>query len=88
MPIYETAVSGRRHCREIMEINTNVSITGLNAAQLAQRSKPAPNMLSDRVSLSNSSALEQALKDTPDSRPDIVNGPSRSSRTPRIPRPR
>jgi hypothetical protein len=55
-----------------MEINTNLSTTGINAAQSAQRSTPASKMLSDQVSLSNSSALEQALQNVPDSRAEMV----------------
>ncbi len=55
-----------------MEINTNLSTTGVNGAAAAPRSAPAPTMLSDRVSLTNSSALEQALQNTPASRPDVV----------------
>jgi hypothetical protein len=55
-----------------MEINTNLSSTGVNGAELSRRSSPAPAMLSDQVSLSNSSALEQTLANTPASRPEMV----------------
>jgi 2,4-dienoyl-CoA reductase-like NADH-dependent reductase (Old Yellow Enzyme family) len=55
-----------------MEINTNFSSTGVNGAATPPRSAPAPAMLSDRVSLTNSSALEQSLANTPASRPDMV----------------
>jgi hypothetical protein len=55
-----------------MEINTNLSTTGVNGAVPAQRSAPSPTMLSDRVSLSTSSALEQALQNLPASRPEMV----------------
>jgi len=56
-----------------MEINTNLSTTGVNeAATPSQRSTPAPTMLTDRISLNSSSALEQALDSSPASRPDMV----------------
>jgi hypothetical protein len=55
-----------------MEINTNLNLTGVNGTATPPRSTPAPIMLSDRVSLTNSSALEQALNSTPTSRPDMV----------------
>jgi hypothetical protein len=55
-----------------MEINTNLSTTGVNGAVASKRSAPSPNMLSDRVSLASSSALEQALQNTPASRPEMV----------------
>jgi hypothetical protein len=55
-----------------MEINTNLSTTGVNGAVTSPRSAPAPNMPSDRVSLTNSSALEQALDSVPASRPEMV----------------
>jgi hypothetical protein len=56
-----------------MEINTNLSTTGVNgAATPLRRSAPESPMLSDRVSLSNSSALEQSLANAPASRPDMV----------------
>jgi hypothetical protein len=55
-----------------MEINTNLSTTGVNGAATPPRSTPAPNMPTDRVSLTNSSALEQALDSSPASRPDMV----------------
>jgi hypothetical protein len=55
-----------------MEINTNLSTTGVDGAVTAKRPAPSPSMPSDRVSLTNSSALEQALHDTPTSRPDMV----------------
>ena len=56
-----------------MEINTNLSTTGVNGTATPQRSAPAPTMLSDRVSLTNSSALEQALDSAPASRPEMVD---------------
>jgi hypothetical protein len=55
-----------------MEINSNLSTTGVNGAATPSRPTPAPKMLSDRVSLTNSSALEQALGSSPASRPDMV----------------
>jgi len=55
-----------------MEINSNLSTTGVNGTATPPRSAPAPTMLSDRVSLTNSSALEQALGSSPASRPDMV----------------
>jgi hypothetical protein len=55
-----------------MEIGPNVRTTGVNGAVAAQRSAPSPTMLSDRVSLATSSALEQALQNTPASRPEAV----------------
>jgi len=55
-----------------MEINANLSTTGVDATLAAKRSAPSTNMLPDRVSLANSSALEQALQNTPSSRPDMV----------------
>jgi hypothetical protein len=55
-----------------MEINTNLSLTGVNGAAIPQRPTPEPTMLSDRVSLTNSSALEQSLANSPASRPDMV----------------
>jgi hypothetical protein len=55
-----------------MEINSNLSTTGVNGASIPSRSTPATDMLSDRVSLTNSSALEQALGSSPASRPDMV----------------
>ena len=55
-----------------MEINTNLSTTGANGPVVTQRSAPSPTMLSDRVSLATSSALEQALQNTPASRPEMV----------------
>ncbi len=55
-----------------MEINTNLSTNGVNGPATPPRSAPAPNMASDRVSLTNSSALEHALDNTPASRPDMV----------------
>jgi hypothetical protein len=55
-----------------MEINANLSTTGVNGTASPQRSVPAPTMLSDRVSLTNSSALEQALGSSPATRPEMV----------------
>jgi hypothetical protein len=55
-----------------MEINTNLSLTGVNGAATPLRPTPEPTMLSDRVSLTNSSALEQTLANSPASRPDMV----------------
>lgn len=55
-----------------MEINSNLSTNGVNGAATSARSTPAPNMPTDRVSLTNSSALEQALNSSPASRPDMV----------------
>jgi hypothetical protein len=55
-----------------MEINSNLSTTGVNGTATPPRSAPAPTMLSDRVSLTNSSALEQALGSSPSSRPEMV----------------
>jgi hypothetical protein len=55
-----------------MEINTNLSSTGVNGAATPPRSTPASAMLSDRVSLTNSSALEQSLVNAPASRPEMV----------------
>jgi hypothetical protein len=55
-----------------MEINTNLSINGVDGSIAAKRATPTSNMPSDRVSLTNSSALDQALQNTPDSRPDMV----------------
>jgi hypothetical protein len=55
-----------------MEINTNLSSTGVNGAATPRRSTPEPAMLSDRVSLTNSSALEQSLGNAPASRPEMV----------------
>jgi hypothetical protein len=55
-----------------MEINTNLSTTGVNGAATPPRSTPASTMLSDRVTLTNSSALEQSLANSPASRPEMV----------------
>ena len=55
-----------------MEINTNLSSTGVNGAATPPRSTPASTMLSDRVTLTNSSALEQSLANSPTSRPEMV----------------
>jgi hypothetical protein len=55
-----------------MEINSNLSTTGVNGASTPSRPAPEPKMLSDRVSLTNSSALDQALGNSPASRPDMV----------------
>jgi hypothetical protein len=55
-----------------MEINSNLSTTGVNGAVTPSRSTPEPTMLSDRVTLTNSSALEQALGSSPASRPEMV----------------
>jgi len=55
-----------------MEINTNLSTTSVDGSIAAKRSSPTPNMPSDRVSLTNSSALDQALQNTPASRPEVV----------------
>jgi hypothetical protein len=55
-----------------MEINTNLSTNGVNGIATPPRSAPATDMLSDRVSLTNSSALEQALAGSPASRPEMV----------------
>ncbi len=55
-----------------MEINTNLSTTGVNGAVTSPRSTPAPKMLSDQVSLTNASALEKALDSLPASRPEKV----------------
>jgi hypothetical protein len=55
-----------------MEINANLSTTGVNGTATPSRATPEPTMLSDRVSLTNSSALDQALGSSPASRPDMV----------------
>lgn len=55
-----------------MEINTNLSTTGVDGPIAAKRSAPSPDMPTDGVSLTNSSALEQALQTTPASRPEMV----------------
>ena len=68
-----------------MEINTNLSTTGVNGAVASKRSichllfksihrtlLMSMSQLSDRVSLASSSALEQALQNTPASRPEMV----------------
>jgi hypothetical protein len=55
-----------------MEINTNLSTNSVNGAATPPRSTPAPTMLSDRVSLTNSSALDQSLANSPASRPEMV----------------
>lgn len=55
-----------------MEINSNMSTIGVNGSATPHLSTPAPKMLSDRVSLTNSSALEQALDNAPSSRPEVV----------------
>ena len=55
-----------------MEINTNLSTNGVNGAAIAPRSTPATNMPTDRVTLTSSSALEQALDSSPASRPEMV----------------
>jgi hypothetical protein len=62
----------RSNAAESMEINTNLSTNGVNGIATPPRSTPAPNMPSDRVSLTNSSALEQALAGAPASRPEMV----------------
>ena len=55
-----------------MEINSNLSTTGVNGTTTPSRGTPAQTMLSDRISLTNSSALEQALGNSPASRPEMV----------------
>jgi hypothetical protein len=55
-----------------MEINTNLSTIGVNGTVAGKRSAPTPTMLSDHVSLTNTSALEQAVQNTPASRPEMV----------------
>ncbi len=55
-----------------MEINANLSTTGVNGASIPRRSAPATKMLSDRVSLTSSSSLEQALQNSPASRAEMV----------------
>jgi hypothetical protein len=55
-----------------MEINTNLSTTGVNGAATPLRPAPASTMLSDRLTLTNSSALEQSLANAPASRPEMV----------------
>jgi len=55
-----------------MEINTNLSTNGVNGAAIPRRSTPATKMVSDQVSLTNTSALKQALNSTPDSRSEKV----------------
>jgi len=55
-----------------MEINTNLSTIGVNGSATPHPTAPASKMLSDRVSLTNMSALEQALDNAPASRPDVV----------------
>jgi len=62
----------RLHAADSMEINTNLSTKGVNGAATPPRSTPAPNMPTDRVSLTSSSALEQALESSPASRPEMV----------------
>ena len=56
-----------------MEINSNLSTNGVNAAATSLRSTPETNMPTDRVSLTSSSALEQALDSSPASRPEMVD---------------
>jgi hypothetical protein len=56
-----------------MEINTNLSTNGVNGTATAPRSTPAPDMPTDRVSLTSSSALEQAMDSAPASRPEMVD---------------
>jgi hypothetical protein len=56
-----------------MEINSNLSTNGVNGTSATLRSAPAPNMPTDRVSLTSSSALEQALESSPASRPEMVD---------------
>jgi hypothetical protein len=56
-----------------MEINSYASTNGVNGAATTLRSAPAPDMPTDRVSLTSSSALEQALDSTPVSRPEVVD---------------
>lgn len=55
-----------------MEINSNLSTTGVNAGIQASRPTPAKQMPSDGVSLLSSSNLEQALQNVPASRPEVV----------------
>ncbi|HEY3913000.1 MAG TPA: hypothetical protein VGN61_00830 [Verrucomicrobiae bacterium] len=55
-----------------MEIKSNLSTTGVNAGLPASRPAPAQQMPSDRISLSNSSALEDSLQTLPSSRPEVV----------------
>jgi hypothetical protein len=55
-----------------MEINSNLSTTGVNAGIPASRPAPAQQMPSDRLSLTNASALEDSLQNLPASRPDVV----------------
>lgn len=55
-----------------MEINSNLSTTGVNAGVPASRQTPAQKMPSDRVSLTNSSALEDSLQNLPATRPEMV----------------
>ena len=56
-----------------MEVNTNLSAIGVNGAAISHRSTPAQTMLSDGLSLTDSSALEKALQNSPASRPDMVD---------------
>jgi len=44
-----------------MEINTNLSTTGVNGAVASKRSAPSPNMLSDRVSLDRPLMFHQRI---------------------------
>jgi hypothetical protein len=55
-----------------MEINSNLSTTGVNASILPARSTPAQQMPSDRVSLTNLSGMEDLLQSVPSTRPDVV----------------
>jgi hypothetical protein len=55
-----------------MKINANLSRTGVNRAATPPCSTPTTKMLSNRVSLTNLSALEQALERSPASRPEMV----------------
>ncbi|HEX4121928.1 MAG TPA: hypothetical protein VH619_15005 [Verrucomicrobiae bacterium] len=55
-----------------MEINSNLSTTGVNAGIPSSRSAPAQQMPSDRISLTNASALEDSLQSLPFSRPEVV----------------
>jgi len=57
----------------VMEINTILSTLGVNGAATPSRSTPASKMLSDGLSLTNSSALEQSLENAPASRSEVVD---------------
>ena len=61
---------------ESMEISSNYSFNGVNETATPKTAKGAPTGRpdgdQDQVTLTNSNAVQQALENTPASRPDVV----------------